>query len=150
MIKNLSINSSEKIYLNKVNFHKIIFLLKKELLFSIDSLKINIVNSEYIFELNTKYLNHNYTTDIITFNYSEHRDRLDGEIFISLHDANFNSKKYKVTIDEEILRLVIHGVLHLLGFKDSNEADKKVMKSNENKLVGMFGNHKLVLIKKYD
>ena len=150
MIKNLKINSSEKIYLHKAEFHKVINLLKKEMFFNIDSLNINIVNSEYIFELNSRYLNHNYTTDIITFNYSEHKDRLDGEIFISLHEAIFNSKKYKISLDNEILRLIIHGVLHLLGFDDLNAADKKVMKSHENKFVKLIENQKLVFIKNYD
>jgi rRNA maturation RNase YbeY len=150
VIKNLSINSSTKITLNKVNFHKIVHLLKKEMFFNVDSLNINVVNSEYIFELNSKYLNHNYTTDIITFNYSEHKDRLDGEIFISLHEAIFNSKKYKMNLDNEILRLIIHGVLHLLGFDDLNASDKKVMKSHENKFVKLFENQKLVFIKNYD
>ena len=150
MIKNLIINSSEKIYLRKADFHKVINLLKKEMFFNIDSLNINIVNSEYIFELNSRYLNHNYTTDIITFNYSEHKDRLDGEIFISLHEAIFNSKKYKISLDNEILRLIVHGVLHLLGFDDLNAADKKVMKSHENKFVKLIENQKLVFIKNYD
>jgi probable rRNA maturation factor len=150
VIKDLKINSSEKIYLHKAEFHKVINLLKKEMFFNIDSLNINIVNSEYIFELNSKYLNHNYTTDIITFNYSEHKDRLDGEIFISLHEAIFNSKKYKISLDNEILRLIIHGVLHLLGFDDLNAAEKKVMKSHENKFVKLFENQKLMFIKNYD
>ena len=150
MIKNLRVNSSKNIYLRKTDFHKVINLLKKEVYFNIDSLNINIVNSEYIFELNRKYLNHNYSTDIITFNYSEYKDRLDGEIFISLHDAISNSRKYKISLDNEILRLVIHGVLHLLGFDDIKSADKKLMKSHENRFVKLLENEKLMFIKNYD
>jgi probable rRNA maturation factor len=150
LIKNLRVNSAKKILLNKTSFHKLISQLKKVLKFEIESLNINIVDTEYILELNKKYLNHKYTTDIITFNYSKDISGLDGEIFISLHDANTNAKKYRVNLDSEILRLVIHGILHLIGYDDMSADKKRVMKRKENKLVEFLKPQKLVFIKKYD
>ena len=150
MIKNLRVNSANKIFLNKISFHKLISHLKKELKFGIDSLEINIIDKEYILELNKNFLNHNYTTDIITFNYSKDIDGLDGEIFISLHDAISNAKKFRVHLDSEVLRLVIHGILHLIGYDDVSFDKKRVMKKKENKLVEILKPQKLVFIKKYD
>ena len=74
-------------------------------------------------------------TDIITFNYSNVLDQIDGEIFISIEDALNNSKKYKVSLSDELVRLVIHGILHLLGYDDLNTSEKKIMKRLENKLL---------------
>ena len=138
MIRNLSVYSSKKIPINKVSIHNIIAFLKKELNFSVESLLYNFVNSDEIHRINKKYLKHDFTTDIITFNYSGKNDNLDGEIFISVDDALQNSKKFKVTFDNEILRLVIHGILHMTGYDDVKPADKKKMKLEENKLVKLF------------
>ena len=80
-------------------------------------------------------MRHNYSTDIITFNYSGSKDLIDGEIFISTEDAESNAKKYNVSFNEEILRLVIHGILHLLGLNDKNRSEKLEMKRYENKLL---------------
>ena len=85
--------------------------------------------------MNKAYLQHNYSTDIITFNYSELVKKIDGEIFISIDDALDNAKKYKVSLSDELVRLVIHGVLHLLGYDDQTTSDKKTMKRLENKLL---------------
>ena len=73
-----------------------------------------------IHDINKSYLKHDYTTDIITFNYSNSLEQIDGEIFISIDDALSNSKKFKVTLSDELVRLVIHGILHLLGYDDLN------------------------------
>jgi probable rRNA maturation factor len=124
--------------------------MKSEFGKNIDYLEINIVDSNKIVEINKKYLNHDTTTDIITFNYSKDNYSLDGEIFISLHDAIFNSKKYKVTLNIEILRLIIHGFLHLLGYDDTTITKKRVMKKMENKLVAEYKKLNLRFIDKYD
>jgi probable rRNA maturation factor len=121
-----------------------------KLSFSLQSLNINIISAGEIEKINSEYLGHNFSTDIITFNYSGENDTLDGEIFISLDDACNNAKKYKVSLDNEILRLIIHGILHLLGFDDKLPHEKKVMKAEENKYVKMYSNQLLKFIKKYD
>lgn len=143
MIKNLSVYTSKNIQISKASIHNIISFLKKELRFSVDSLLYNFVSADEIHAINKKYLKHNYSTDIITFNYSGKNDTLDGEIFISVDDALQNSKKFKVTLDNELIRLVIHGILHLIGYDDIKPADKRKMKKEENRLVKLFsGKHK--------
>ena len=138
MIRNLSVYTSKKIPISKTSIHNIISFLRKELNFSVESLLYNFVNADEIHRINKKYLKHDFTTDIITFNYSGKNDNLDGEIFISVDDALQNSKKFKVTLDNEILRLVIHGILHLVGYDDIKPADKRKMKLEENRLVKLF------------
>lgn len=138
MVKNLKISSVKNVRMNKTLIHNIVSLIKTEMNFKISSLEINFVNEELILEINIKYLDHNFTTDIITFNYSGENDNLDGEIFISVPDAASNAKKYKCHINAELLRLIVHGILHLLGFDDMTKEDKKEMKKNEDKLVKLF------------
>ena len=139
MIKNLRVYCSDKKYkVNKIRIHKLLNKLGKELNFCISSLPINFISSDEITIINQKYLKHNYSTDIITFNYSGNRNNLDGEIFISYEDAKINSIKYKNSVAEEIKRLVIHGILHLIGYDDMKAKDFKKMKRLENKLLNKY------------
>lgn len=142
MIKNLSVNYRGTIKIDKSLIHKIVKKLTEDLNFKISSMQINFVNSNEMTRINSKYLNHNYSTDIITFNYSETKNELDGEIYISIDDAASNSKKFRVTFIEEVLRIVIHGFLHLLGYDDKGKKDKLVMKRLENSL---FNQYRLLL-----
>ena len=121
--------------LEKIKIHTLIRELSDIINVSIASLEINFVNVNKIRKINSKYLKHKYSTDIITFNYSDYKKEIDGEIFISVDDAEENARKYKVSFNEEIARLVIHGILHLLGFDDMKKKDKIKMKRQENKLL---------------
>jgi rRNA maturation RNase YbeY len=134
VIKNLQVFSPSK-SINKLSIHKLVGSLKKDLHLKIDSLVINFVTTPEITELNGKYLDHYYSTDIITFDYSENRNELDGEIFISIEDTETNARKYKVHFNTEITRLIIHGILHLLGYDDQQKKDKIIMKRMENDLI---------------
>ena len=138
MVKNLSVTVLKNQNIDKKFIHKIVKELKKELEFNLTGIIINIISSEEIVRINKKYLNHNYSTDIITFNYSESEKLLDGEIFISVDDASVNAKKYKVNLKQEITRLVIHGFLHLLGYDDQSQKNKTVMKKLENQLYNRY------------
>jgi len=129
--------------LKKKGIHDLIKSLSNELYFKILNLEINFISAKSILDINKTYLNHDYTTDIITFNYSEIVNELDGEIFISIDDALSNSKKFNVSVSDELVRLVIHGILHLLGYDDIAHSDKKIMKRMENKLLSKF---KIVLL----
>ena len=140
MLKKLSVTNSTNRKLKKGEIHSFLTNLKSDLNFEIKSLIINFVTAEQIIPINDKYLGHNYSTDIITFNYSGENYTLDGEIFISLNDASFFAKEYKVSLENEILRLIIHGVLHLLGYDDKDINDKKKMKRLENSLVNKYLN----------
>ena len=133
-MKNLRIYSVSK-RIEKKNIHGLILSLASELKFKLCNLEINFISEKSILEINRTYLKHNYTTDIITFNYSNVSDKIDGEIFISIEDAILNSIKFKVSLSEELARLVIHGLLHLLGYDDQSSSNKKIMKRLENKLL---------------
>lgn len=133
-MKNLHVYCS-KYEISKKNIHSLVSSLAKQLNFKIINLDINFISGDEIYEINKKYLKHFYTTDIITFNYSDNSEKLDGEIFISIEDALSNSKEFKVTFSEELVRLVIHGILHLLGYDDQTNSDKKIMKLLENELL---------------
>ncbi|TSA26975.1 MAG: rRNA maturation RNase YbeY [Ignavibacteriales bacterium] len=147
-MKNLFIYTEKGIKINKRSLHKIVVLLCNELEINVSVLEINFVSSETILGINKKYLNHNYNTDIITFDYSNERNNLDGEIFISIDDALENSKKYHVTLNNEILRLVIHGILHMAGYDDVTLAKRKKMKKVEDVLVQKLQNLSKGLVEK--
>ena len=133
-MKNLAVNSNYK-FIEKRKIHSLVNSLSKSLNFNIQSLEINFIGQKEILEINKAHLNHNYFTDIITFNYSGDNKLLDGEILISVDDAIENAKNYKVSLNEETCRLVIHGILHLLGYNDISTSEKRKMKLMENKLL---------------
>ncbi len=83
-----------------------------------------------LLKMNRKHLNHNYYTDIITFDYTVGRI-VSGDLFISLDTVKDNAKTYSCEYLEEIYRVMIHGVLHLLGFKDGSDEEKKMMTQKE-------------------
>ncbi|MBL1123463.1 MAG: rRNA maturation RNase YbeY [Ignavibacteriae bacterium] len=137
LIKNLRVYS-EDIYVNKRAIHSLISDIKQDYDFAIKSLSISFIKSDELLEINRKFLGHNYETDVITFNYSNQKKIIDGEILISFEEAKLNSKKYNVAFGRELNRLVIHGLLHLLDFDDKNIESKKIMKKEENKLVNRY------------
>lgn len=139
-MKNLNVLSDDGIVIKKIVVHRLVAKLKETLNFKLENLLIVFVNSNSILKINKQYLKHNYTTDIITFNYSKESNMFDGEIYISVLDAQNNAKRYNVTLNSEIIRLIIHGILHLLGYDDIDRKDKLVMKKMENLLVDKLNN----------
>ena len=87
-------------------------------------------SDNYLLEMNNKYLKHNYFTDIITFDYCE-SDIISGDLFISIDTVKSNSFEYKTEFLDELFRVIIHGILHLLGFNDSTAEEQIEMKSAE-------------------
>lgn len=136
MVKNLRIYSKQDI--KKRTVHKLIILLKKELNFTINNLEISFVNSADIIQVNREYLKHKNSTDIITFDYAKLNSSLEGEIIISYDDALYNSKRFRTSINAELLRLIIHGVLHLLGYKDKKSNERRAMKLKEDLLTHKY------------
>lgn len=93
-------------------------------------------NDEKILEVNRQYLQHDYYTDIITFDYCE-GDRLSGDLFISLDTVRSNAEEQGVTYDEELYRVIIHGILHLCGIDDKAPGARQVMEAEENKALAL-------------
>jgi probable rRNA maturation factor len=88
-------------------------------------------SDEYLLQINQQYLNHDTYTDIITFDNSEEHSTIAGDIFISIERIKENAAKFAVTEAQELHRVIIHGALHLLGYKDKSVADKKKMTLKE-------------------
>ena len=88
-------------------------------------------SDNYILDVNIKYLKHDYYTDIITFDYCE-GNRLSGDLFISVDSVRENASFYVVEFADELNRVIVHGVLHLIGYDDHTEEDIAVMRAKEN------------------
>jgi rRNA maturation RNase YbeY len=88
-------------------------------------------DDDKILEVNKEYLKHDYYTDIITFDYSENAT-ISGDIFISVDTVKSNSEKFNTDYKTELYRVIIHGILHLCGYKDKSPNDKKLMREKEN------------------
>ncbi|NMH28418.1 rRNA maturation RNase YbeY [Flavobacterium silvaticum] len=94
-------------------------------------------DDDYLLELNQQYLNHDTLTDIISFDYSVGNE-LHGDIFISIDRVKENSDEFTVSFEDELKRVVAHGVLHYCGYKDKTESDEKVMRNKEEEKMSMF------------
>lgn len=95
-------------------------------------LNIIFCNDEIIRDYNQKFLGHDYETDIITFHDVDENKLIEGELLISTETVNTNSRIYKATFNEELLRVIIHGVLHLCGYKDRTKLQKVKIRKREN------------------
>lgn len=96
----------------------------------IGDISIIFCSDNYILDVNIKYLQHDYFTDIITFDYCEGQ-KLSGDLFISIDSVRENARFYGTEFDDELNRVIVHGVLHLIGYDDHTEADQKTMRSKE-------------------
>ena len=92
---------------------------------------------EYLLDKNQQYLKHDTYTDIITFDYSEGKC-IAGDVFISIDRVKENSDKYNVRFDEELLRVMAHGALHLLGYTDKSEGERILMREKEDEKIKLF------------
>ncbi|MBE6215658.1 MAG: rRNA maturation RNase YbeY [Bacteroidales bacterium] len=97
----------------------------------IGDISIIFCSDNYILDVNQQYLQHDYFTDIITFDYCE-GDRLSGDLFISVDSVRENAVEYGTEFDDELNRVIAHGILHLIGYDDHSEDDIAEMRSKEN------------------
>jgi rRNA maturation RNase YbeY len=99
---------------------------------------INIIfcSDNFILDINNKYLNHNYFTDIITFDYSS-ENIISGDLIISTDTVRENSVTYNQTFTDELHRVIIHGILHLIGYDDKNKVDKERMRTAEDRALSL-------------
>jgi rRNA maturation RNase YbeY len=92
----------------------------------------------YLNQINQEYLSHNTLTDIITFNNSDDDQYIDTDIYISVDRVFENSRTYHEDRLDELLRVMIHGILHLMGYRDSNDNEKKIMRKKENECLNLL------------
>lgn len=120
----------EKKFSHSAEAHKLIKYLVGRENKKLGEINIVFTDNSNILSINKTYLKHNYFTDVITFD-NGFKDTISGEIFISVEQVILNSKKYNTGKLEELLRVIVHGVLHLIGYMDDNEQNKKVMTLKE-------------------
>lgn len=94
-------------------------------------------DDEYILEINKQYLNHDYYTDIISFDYSVGNE-LHGDVFVSIDRIRENAVDFKVPFEDELKRVIIHGVLHYCGYKDKTSEEEVLMRVKEDEKIAMF------------
>lgn len=94
------------------------------------------VDDEKILEVNRQYLGHDYYTDIITFDYCE-GDVISGDLFISLYTVRTNAERVGATYEEELHRVIIHGILHLCGINDKGPGEREIMEAAEDKALAL-------------
>ena len=102
------------------------------------SLAIIFCTDEYLLDINKRFLQHDYYTDIITFNLAENPDTIEAEIYISVDRIKENALSNKVSKKDELHRVIFHGILHLCGYKDKSKADKKVMTLMEDRTLKKY------------
>ena len=95
-------------------------------------------DDEKILEVNREYLSHDYYTDIITFDYTD-GDVINGDLVISLDTVRSNAELFGKAYDDELMRVIIHGILHLCGINDKGPGERELMEAAENKALAMYG-----------
>jgi rRNA maturation RNase YbeY len=94
-------------------------------------------DDEYLHKINVEYLDHDTLTDIISFDYSMGNE-LHGDIFVSIERVKDNAADFNVSFEEELKRVLVHGILHYCGYKDKGEAEELLMRSKEDEKIAMF------------
>lgn len=112
----------------------------KDYQFEVGDISYIFCDDEYLLQINQQYLNHDDLTDIISFDYTEGKF-ISGDIFISVERVKENANKYKVDFKQELLRVMSHGILHFIGFKDKNDLDQLEMTKNEEICIQKFINN---------
>lgn len=97
---------------------------------TLGDISIIFCSDNYILDVNIRYLHHDYFTDVITFDYCE-GDKLSGDLFISIDSVRENAVEFGTEFDEELHRVIVHGLLHLIGYDDHTPEDRKVMRAKE-------------------
>ena len=119
--------------------HFIEFIFKKELQ-NLGSINYIFCSDRTILEINTKYLNHDFYTDVITFDLSQDNKAISAEVYISIERIRDNAKQLGLSIKSELHRVLFHAALHLCGYNDKKKKDKEIMRKKENELLAKYFN----------
>ena len=106
---------------------------------TLGDISIIFCSDNYILDVNIRYLHHDYFTDVITFDYCE-GDKLSGDLFISIDSVRENAIEFGTEFDEELHRVIVHGLLLLIGYDDQTPEDQKVMREKEDYYLSLRGN----------
>ncbi len=116
-------------------FVKLIFNVEQQ---AAISLSIVFCDDAYLLSINQQFLQHDYYTDIITFNYADANAPVEGELFISIDMVGYNARSHGLTIREELHRVIFHGVLHLCGYGDKTAKEKHLMTNKEDHYLNQY------------
>lgn len=122
---------------DKIRIRKWLRLVAESEIFVLGDISIIFCSDNYILDINQKYLQHDYFTDIITFDYTE-GNRISGDLFISIESVRENSMEYGTEFMDELHRVIVHGVLHLIGYDDHTEEEIEMMRKKENYYLSLF------------
>ena len=117
---------------NRSSIKKLIVQLFQEEQVSLNRIDYIFCSDEYLLKINKRFLHHETYTDIITFPLSDYNKPVYGEVYMSVDRIKENANAFKVPYQEELLRVMIHGALHLCGYRDHNPTEKQIMRSKEN------------------
>lgn len=106
--------------------------------YEIENLNYIFCSDEYLLDINKTYLKHNFYTDIITFDQSEEDNVIEGDIFISTERVKDNALTTDEFYDNEMIRVLVHGILHLLGYKDKSKEEQEEMRKKEDEYISLY------------
>ena len=119
------------VFRQKILTRKWLKLVAESEICCLGDISVIFCSDNYILDINRKYLGHDYFTDIITFDYRE-GDRLSGDLFISVDSVGENAVEYGTEFNEELNRVIVHGLLHIIGYDDHTDEETEVMRAKEN------------------
>lgn len=122
---------------NKTKIKKWLKLVAESEVFSLGTVSVIFCSDNYILDINQRFLQHDYFTDIITFDYSE-GEKISGDLFISVDSVRENSIEYGTEFEEELHRVIVHGILHLIGYDDHTDEEIRTMRSKENYYLSLY------------
>ena len=112
-------------------------LVAESEVYTLGNVSVIFCSDNYILDINQRFLQHDYFTDIITFDYSE-GSKISGDLFISVDSVKENSIEYRTDFEDELHRVIVHGILHLIGYDDHTDEDIKIMRSKENYYLSLY------------
>lgn len=122
---------------NKTKIKNWLRFVAESEIFTLGNISVIFCSDNYILDINQRFLQHDYFTDIITFDYSEGR-KISGDLFISVDSVRENSIEYGTEFLDELHRVIVHGILHLIGYDDHTDDEIKVMRSKEDYYLSVF------------